>query len=72
MGLAVANSAKHKLVRVLHHKLSPEGVHVAEVMVTGMVKGTPWDKGNATIEAADVGAKFWSAYQDRSSPTLRI
>lgn len=66
MGLAVANSAKHKLVRVLAQKLKPEGIYVGEVMVLGLVKGTPWDQGNATVEASSVADRFWALYRGRS------
>ena len=66
MGLAVANSAKHKLVRVLAQKLKREGIYVGEVMVLGLVKGTPWDQGNATVEASSVAERFWTLYRDRS------
>lgn len=61
-----ANSAKHELVRLLAAKLKPEGIDVGEVVVTGLVKGTPFDSGNATLEASTVGAKFWELYQQRS------
>jgi len=66
MGLAIANSAKHKLVRVLAQKLRPEGIYVGEVMVLGLVKGTPWDQGNATVEASSVADRFWSLYRGRA------
>ena len=57
MGLSMANSAKHKLVRMLVHQLGPKGVFVGEVMVTGLVKGTAFDTGTATIEPASVAQK---------------
>lgn len=66
MGLSIANAAKHKLVRLLVKKLAPEGVFVGEVTVTGLVKGTAFDQGNATIEPAAVAAKFWALYEARS------
>jgi NAD(P)-dependent dehydrogenase (short-subunit alcohol dehydrogenase family) len=66
MGLAVANSAKHKLVRVLAQKLRPDGIYVGEVMVLGLVKGTAWDQGNATVEASNVADRFWALYRGRS------
>ncbi|HEU4580771.1 MAG TPA: SDR family NAD(P)-dependent oxidoreductase [Polyangiaceae bacterium] len=72
MGLAVANSAKHKLVRVLAQKLKPEGIYVGEVMVLGLVKGTPWDQGNATLEARSVAEKFWELYSARSQVGVSI
>jgi NAD(P)-dependent dehydrogenase (short-subunit alcohol dehydrogenase family) len=72
MGLGVANAAKHKLARLLHVRLAPEGVYVGEVMVTGTVKGTAWDQGNATIEPSAVADKFWQMFQSRSEATVTI
>jgi NADP-dependent 3-hydroxy acid dehydrogenase YdfG len=72
MGLAVANSAKHKLVRVLAQKLRPEGIYVGEVMVLGLVKGTPWDKGNATVDPSAVAERFWALYRGRSQLGVSI
>ena len=72
MGLAVANSAKHKLVRVLAQKLKPEGIYVGEVMVLGLVKGTPWDQGNATVDPSAVAEKFWALYRGRSQLGVTI
>lgn len=72
MGLAVANAAKHKIVRLLSQKLAPENVYVGEVMVTGAVKGTAFDSGNATIEARTVGEKFWSLYASRKELSVRV
>jgi short-subunit dehydrogenase len=72
MGLAIANSAKEKLVRLLNHKLKSEGVYVGEVMVTGMVKGTVFDQGNATLDPADIAAKFWTLFQDRRKLSVTV
>ena len=72
MGLSVANSAKHKLVRLLHHKLKDEGVYVGEIMVTGTVKGTAFDSGNATLDPAEIARQFWSAWQSRQDVSVRI
>jgi hypothetical protein len=70
MGLALANTAKHRLVGMLSHRLRPEGVFVGEVMVFDVVKGTAFDRrGDATFEARRVGAKFWEVYAARS-PTF--
>ncbi|HEY2748832.1 MAG TPA: SDR family NAD(P)-dependent oxidoreductase [Polyangia bacterium] len=66
MGLALANAAKHKLVALLAQKLKGDGVYVGEVMVNGTVKGTAFDKGNATIDPALIGEKFWQLYQTRA------
>jgi len=72
MGLAIANSAKHKLVGLLHHKLSDEGVHVAEVTVTGAVKGTAFDQGHATIEPSSVAGAFWELHTARVATYVTI
>ncbi len=72
MGLAIANSAKHKLVGLLAEKLRPEGVYVGEVMVLGTVKGSAWDSGNATLEASAIANKFWNLYQARSDVRAQI
>ena len=50
MGLAIANSAKHKLIGLLSEKLRADEITVGEIVVLGLVKGTVWDTGNATIE----------------------
>lgn len=63
MGLGLANAAKHKLVGLLSAKLAPEGIYVGEVMVMGLVKGSAWDNGSATVEASAVAARFWEIYQ---------
>jgi NADP-dependent 3-hydroxy acid dehydrogenase YdfG len=66
MGLGVSNAAKHKLVGLLAKKLEPEGVYVAEVMIAGTIKGTPFDQGNSpTIEGGTVAAKYWELYTAR-------
>ncbi len=66
MGLAMANSAKHKLAGMLSVKLAPEGVYVGEVMVNGAVKGTASDNGSATIAPATVANAFWKLQQERT------
>jgi NADP-dependent 3-hydroxy acid dehydrogenase YdfG len=66
MDLAVANAAKHKLVGVLSAKLAPEKIYVGEVVVLGTVKGTAWDNGSATLEAADIAKRFWDLYSERT------
>ena len=72
MGLAVANAAKHKLVGVLSQKLKADGVYVGEAMVLGMVKGTAFDSGNATIDPKTVAAKLWDLYSARDQVTAEI
>jgi NADP-dependent 3-hydroxy acid dehydrogenase YdfG len=65
MGLSLANAAKDKLVGLLSKKLESDGVFVAQVTIMGMVKGTAFDQGNATIEPRTVAERFWSLYQAR-------
>ncbi|HEX7670381.1 MAG TPA: SDR family NAD(P)-dependent oxidoreductase [Polyangiaceae bacterium] len=65
MGISVASGPKHKLVGLLAEKLRPEGIYVGEVMVLGMVKGTAWDSGSATLEAGTIANKFWELYKGR-------
>ena len=72
MGLAVANAAKHKLVGLLSQKLAAEHVYVGEVMVLASVKGTAFDSGQATIEAASIATKFWELYRARDKVTAQI
>ena len=72
MGLSLANSAKHKLVRMLAHKLKPDGVYIGEVMVTGTVKGTAFDNGTATLEAPAIAQKFWDLYTARKDIYAQI
>ncbi len=72
MGLAVAKAAQHKLTGLLHARLASEGVFVGEVVVLGMVKGTAFDSGHATLEPSAIGAKFWEIYAARSAASTQI
>lgn len=72
MGLAVANAAKHKLVRLLAEQLKPDGVYVGEVMVLNPVKGTAWDNGSATLEAGTIAARFWQLYSERRELSVMV
>jgi NADP-dependent 3-hydroxy acid dehydrogenase YdfG len=72
MGLSVANSAKHKISRLLARRLRSEGVFLAELMVMTIVKGTAWDQGQATLEASAVAARFWDLYDKRSEHLATI
>jgi NAD(P)-dependent dehydrogenase (short-subunit alcohol dehydrogenase family) len=72
MGLAVAKAAQHKLVGVLHQKLRNEGVYVGEVTVVGLVKGTAWDRGNATVEPDSVADKFWDIQKRREDVWVKL
>lgn len=65
MGLAIANSAKHKTVRLLAKRLATENVFCGEVMVLGTVKGTAWDQGNSTLEAGAIAEQFWKLFTER-------
>jgi NADP-dependent 3-hydroxy acid dehydrogenase YdfG len=72
MGLAVGKAAQHKATGLLHQKLKSEGVYVGEVVVLGLVKGTAFDSGNATLEPAAIADKFWELYQARSEATVNF
>jgi NADP-dependent 3-hydroxy acid dehydrogenase YdfG len=72
MGLAVANAAKQKLVRLLAEQLKPDGVYVGEVVVLTVVKGTAWDQGNATLEASTIAEKFWQIYSERRELSVKV
>ncbi|KAI9324658.1 hypothetical protein DFJ73DRAFT_784734 [Zopfochytrium polystomum] len=52
--IAVMNAAKRKAVHLLNEELAGSGVYAGEVTVMGLVKGTPFDDGTATIEPAAV------------------
>lgn len=72
MGLAVAKAAQHKAVGLLHAKLAPEGVYVGEVVVLGMVKGTAFDHGSATLEPSAIADRFFALFQARTEPTVNF
>jgi short-subunit dehydrogenase len=72
MGLSIANAAKHKLVRLLATRLASEGVYVGEVMITGTIKGSAFDQGNANLEPSVVGNAFWKLFQDRSERRVTL
>ncbi len=71
MGLSVANAAKRKLVALLALKLAPD-VYVGEVVVTGTVKGTAFDQGNATLDPNAIAERFWTLAQARKESTITI
>jgi NAD(P)-dependent dehydrogenase (short-subunit alcohol dehydrogenase family) len=66
MGLSIANAAKDKLVGLLSKRLAADGVYVGQVTVMGIVKGTGWDSGNATVDPRNVAEKFWTLFRARS------
>lgn len=70
--LALANAAKHKLVGVLHQQLKARGVYAGDVVVTGLVKGTAWDDGSATVEPSTVAERFWSLNEARTDWTAIV
>lgn len=72
MGLAVANAAKHKLVRLLSEKLKGDGIYVGEVIVLTAVKGTAWDNGSSTLEAATIAGKFWQLNNERRELSVKV
>ncbi len=72
MGLGLGNAAKLKLTRLLAERLRPDGIHVGEVMITGLVKGTAWDDGSATIEPATVAQAFWDLWSRRSEISITV
>ena len=71
-GLAIAKAAQHKTVGLLSKALKSDGVYVGEVVVTGLVKGTAFDSGNATIEASTIAEKFWELYRARDAMSATI
>ena len=73
MGLALANAAKHKLAGMLHQQLKDEGVYVGELVMTGTVKGSAWDKGTNpnTVEPSILGDVFWDLYRARKEWSIK-
>ena len=72
MGLGLGNAAKHKLVGLLAARLKSEGVYIGEVMVAGTVKGTAWDRGQATLEPSQIANAFWTLHEGRSETYARV
>jgi hypothetical protein len=72
MGLAVGKAAQHKTVGLLAKRLEKHGVYVGEVVVLGMVKGTAFDSGNATLEPSAIADKFWELYSQRSELSVQF
>ncbi len=70
MGLAITKAAQHKTVGLLHAKLAAEGVYVGEVVVTGLVKGTAFDRGQATLEPAAIAERFWGLAEARTDASV--
>ena len=72
MGLAIAKAAQHKAVGLLHAKLATKGIYVGEVVVLGMVKGTRFDNGTATLDAGAIADKFWDVFERRAESTVNF
>jgi NADP-dependent 3-hydroxy acid dehydrogenase YdfG len=70
MGLAVGKAAQHKVTGLLAAALAPRGVYVADIVVGGAVKGTAFDRGQATLEASDIAERFWALHTTRSARTV--
>lgn len=71
-GLAISKAAQHKTVGLLNARLAADGVYVGEVVVLGMVKGTAFDHGNATLEAPSIADRFWELHQGRSVASVNV
>jgi len=72
MGLSIANAAKHKLVSMLAQKLKADGIYVGEVIVTGSVRGSAFDQGNANLDGATVAQKFWDLHSARKDTVAKV
>jgi NADP-dependent 3-hydroxy acid dehydrogenase YdfG len=72
MGLGIGKAAQHKTAGLLHEQLKAKGIYVGEVVVLGLVKGTAFDGGNATLEAATIAEKFWELAQRRTEASVKI
>lgn len=70
--LAISKAAQHKLVGQLAVRLGPDGVYVGEVVVMGMVKGTAFDYGNATLDPVAIAEKFWELYTVRGAHSVNF
>ncbi len=71
-GLAIGKAAQHEVTGLLRERLSKEGVYVGEVVVLGMVKGTAFDHGNATLEASAIADRFWELDQKRDEGSVHF
>jgi short-subunit dehydrogenase len=71
-GLALANTAKHRLVGLLAETLKGDGIYVGEVVVAGQIKGTAWDKGQATLSGSQIADRFWALHTERKEQSVRV
>lgn len=60
------------LTAALQASLPERGVHVGEVVIAGLVKGTAFDQGNATIEPSAVADAFWKLHSARSEVSVTV
>lgn len=71
-GLAVAKAAQHKACALLAEALRPRGVHVAELVVMGGVKGTAFDRGQpGLLDAAQIAERFYGMHVARDEHAAR-
>jgi NADP-dependent 3-hydroxy acid dehydrogenase YdfG len=70
--LAIGKAAQHKLTGLLAAKLKADDIYVGEVVVMGMVKGTAFDAGNASLDPNDIAAKFWDLLAGRSTLSVHF
>lgn len=70
MGLAISKAAQHKAVVLLAARLADDGIHVGEVIVQGIVKGTDFDRGNGTLEPDAIAERFFELYRDRKATSV--
>jgi hypothetical protein len=57
---------------MLSEKLRADQITVGEIVVLGLVKGTVWDTGNATIDPGAIADKFWEIYSQRESRSVTV
>jgi len=70
--LAIGKAAQHKLTGLLAARLKADDIYVGEVVVMGMVKGTAFDSGNASLDANDIAAKFWELFGGRNTLSVHF
>ncbi|KAJ3107033.1 hypothetical protein HDU97_005002 [Phlyctochytrium planicorne] len=70
--LAIAKAAQRKTVHLLNASLKEFGVYAGEVTVLGLVKGTAWDSGNATITPESVADAFARLHEKRDKVVEHI
>lgn len=72
VALAISKAAQHKTVGLLKASLEKEGIYVGEVVVTGLVKGTAFDHGNATLDPKDIANKFFELHEKRAESSVNF